>query len=341
MKFRLKLEKLSAKELFSKLDAGVKELKAAQEKLKQYRASVLAAACSGKLVPTEAELAKAEGRNYESGVELLERILKERREKWNGRGKYKEPILPDASKLLELPEGWVWTTWEQLSSRVTVGYVGSMKNEYRHEGVPFLRSQNVRANRFDPEGLTFISKEFHEALKKSSINGGDLAVVRSGSVGTTCVIPEDLGEANCSDLVLVQKPIGIRAHFGAYYMNSIAKKLIESGKVGVALTHFNTQSVAQLPVPLPPPQEQERIINTVEKILGTIETLSLILSSNLQRSERLRQSILQQAFSGKLVPQDENDEPASALLERIKAEQANTASKKSSKKSAHSNTVTE
>ena len=76
--------------------------------MKLYRQSVLKAACEGKLVPTEAELARAEGRDYEAADVLLARILKERREKWNGKGKYKEPEAPDTSGLSELPEGWIW-----------------------------------------------------------------------------------------------------------------------------------------------------------------------------------------------------------------------------------------
>ena len=79
-------------------------LKRVQVALKRYRASVLKAACEGRLVPTEAELARRENRRYESGEQLLQRILKERREKWNGKGKYKEPATPNVD-LPTLPEG--------------------------------------------------------------------------------------------------------------------------------------------------------------------------------------------------------------------------------------------
>ena len=68
-----------------------------QANLKRYRAAVLKAACEGKLVPTEAELARQEGRTYETGAQLLDRILTERRQKWNGKGKYKEPMKPDTA----------------------------------------------------------------------------------------------------------------------------------------------------------------------------------------------------------------------------------------------------
>ncbi len=126
----------------------------------------------------------------------------------------------------------------RLARRVTVGHVGPMKDRYVSEGVPFLRSQNVRADRFEPRGLLFIPQEFHEQLKKSRLESGDLVVVRSGNVGTACVVPDSLGEANCADLVIVQGPEAINPSYGALYMNSLARKWISAGRVGVALTHF-------------------------------------------------------------------------------------------------------
>ena len=82
-------------------------------------------------------------------------------------------------------------------------------------------------------------------------------------------------------------------------MNSMAKRHIEAGKVGIALTHFNTRSVAALPVPLPPLAEQERIVSEVERRLSVIEELEAAVRANLTRADRLRQSILSQAFSGR------------------------------------------
>src|SRR5206468_7899032 len=89
---------------FTRLDAGVASLKRVQTALKRYRASVLKAACEGRLVPTEAELALVENRSYETGEQLLHRILKDRGEQWNGKGKYKEPIAANIVDLSQLPD---------------------------------------------------------------------------------------------------------------------------------------------------------------------------------------------------------------------------------------------
>src|SRR5258708_6102519 len=213
---------------FTRLDAAVAALKRVRANLKRYRAPVLKAACEGHLVPTEAELAHRQGRSYEPASVLLERILTERRARWEAaqNSRYKEPQAPMTDMLPKLPEGWTWANWEQLSPRVTVGHVGPMKTEYVPDGFPFLRSQNVREDKFDPEGLLHIPREFHRRLSKSLIRAGDLVVVRSGSVGTTCVVPDHLGEANCADLVIIKQPIQTNSWYGCFYMNSSAKRYV-------------------------------------------------------------------------------------------------------------------
>jgi len=278
---------------FSRLDEAVANLKRVKANLKRYKAAVLKAAVEGKLT----EEWRREHPDVEPADNLLERILAERR-KAVGKGKYKEPVAPDTSGLPELPAGWVWASFELVADRVTVGHVGPMKNEYVDEGIPFLRSQNVRVNRFDPEGLKFISREFHKQLRKSALKPGDIVVVRSGSVGVTCVVPDTLAEANCSDLVIIQSPRAVVSAFGAYYMNSVVETRVAAGKVGVALTHFNTQSVAEMPVPLPPLAEQHQIVAEVERRLSIVAGAEAQVDANLRRADRLRQSILRKAFSG-------------------------------------------
>ena len=117
---------------FTRLEAGIAALRRVQANLKRYRAAVLKAACEGRLVPTEAELARKKRRAYESADQLLARILIERRNKWNGRGKYNGPATPDTTSLPPLPKGWTWTTLDALAE--VKG--GITKDQKRKHSVP-------------------------------------------------------------------------------------------------------------------------------------------------------------------------------------------------------------
>jgi type I restriction enzyme S subunit len=290
-------------EAFSRIDVGAAGLAAAQRRLEKMRDAIRFAATRGQLVPQDPD--------DEPAASLIARVKPE------GRFRGTKPLPPD---LGPIPPGWSWALMGALARRVTVGHVGPMKDEYVPDGIPFLRSQNVRADRCDPEGLRYISAAFHERLSKSRLLPGDVVIVRSGNVGTACVIPESLGEANCADLVIVQRPEAVDPNFAALYMNSLARSRVRAGRVGVALTHFNTQSVAELPVPVPPLSEQRRIVAEAQRLLSKVDALEGDVGNGMKKVRALRSSILTAAFSGHMALQDPADEPASSLLERITSE---------------------
>jgi type I restriction enzyme S subunit len=207
----------------------------------------------------------------------------------------KEPWLDDlkaAVELYELPPGWEWTYVSDVVEKVTVGFVGSMKQHYRETGIPFLRSQNVRENGYEPTGLIFISEEFHQSIRKSTLHPGDVVVTRSGNVGVTCVIPARLPEANCSDLVIVKRPLALIPAFLSYFINSIAAGQIDAKTVGIALTHFNTQSVAQLTVALPPLAEQRRIVAKVDQLMALVDQWESQLAASRTTADNLLSALV-------------------------------------------------
>jgi len=195
----------------------------------------------------------------------------------------------------DLPGLWREVSFGDVCLRVTVGHVGKMVNEYRSQGIPFLRSMNVRELRFDRSGLKFISPVFHRRLAKSALQPGDIVVVRSGFVGTACVIPPDLGEANCSDLVIARPRPDLRSDYGAIYVNSERMKAhIAEVKVGSAQSHFNTKSMHAALLLLPPLDEQDEIVRRVNLMLAAASglgtrvahvgsTLDLAMRSSLVR----------------------------------------------------------
>ncbi|RXE49573.1 hypothetical protein B4O83_00035 [Chromohalobacter israelensis] len=238
---------------------------------------------------------------------------------------------------------WENTTFADICREITVGYVGKMGDRYEEYGIPFLRSQNVRAFHFSPVNLLYISEEFHQEIYKSRLEQGDLAIVRSGAPGTTCVIPGSLGIANCSDLVIARPADKLISEFGCIFMNSeVAKKNVLENRVGVAQQHFNVGSMKKMPIHLPSIEEQTEIVRRVDQLFAYADTVERQVNSALERVNQLTQSILAKAFRGELTTQWRADNPelisgensAEALLERIKAERAAQAPKKRTRKKA-------
>ena len=308
---------------FTRLDASVAALKRAQANLKRYRASLLKAACEGRLVPTEAELARSEDRDYEPADRLLERILAERRAHWESqpkhRGKYKEPVPPDTSDLPELPEGWVWATMPQLGELNRGKSKHRPRNDPRLLGgpYPFVQTGDIRHS----EGLvTSHGQTYSEfGLAQSRLwAAGTLCITIAANIAETgmlaypaCFPDSVVGFLSDSDLVTT-KFLGI-------FLRT-EKDQLERFAPATAQKNINLQILSELAIPLPPLAEQHRIVAEVERQMSVIQQAEAAVDASLKRADRLRQSILKQAFFGQLVPQDPNDEPASVLLERIRAE---------------------
>ena len=328
-------------ELFSELDQSTEDLLAAQKQLKLFRQLLLKNAFEGLLSkkwreehkPVASKLILAEVKNkiakaYQNDLTNYDKQII----KWKKAGEGPRPVKPRLKKqvpsisneelnnLPKLPTEWHWQRIGDIAPDITVGYVGSMKEEYISKGIPFLRSQNVRENYFDNKGMTHISRFFHKRIQKSKIVPGDILIVRSGNVGVSCVLPEDIKEANCSDLVIIKKSHYFNSKFISYYLNSLTKTRIQEKKVGVALTHFNTHSVEEFPIPLVSIEEQNVIIQELESAFSIIENLELAIIQGFQKTETFRHSILKKAFQGELVDQDSSEENATELLKRIQEE---------------------
>lgn len=325
-------------ELLTDLDAGVAELKAAQKKLAQYRQSLLKAAVEGALTAQWREGNPA----TESGAQLLERILQERRTRWEAKQlakfaeqgktppkewqkKYPEPVQPDTSDLPQLPEGWVWATIDQLT--IEQRYGSSAKTNEDNNGIAVLRMGNIQEGRLDYSNLKYLPKS-HNEFPSLFLKDGDLLFNRTNSpelVGKTAIYRSELTPCSfASYLISVRLAPNIIPEFVSSFINSVyGRHWVKSVAVQqVGQANVNGSKLAALTIPLPPAREQIELIELLmEKIAGTFEqTRNIELS--IKQSTAQRQNILRAAFAGQLVPQDPNDEPASVLLERIRAQRA-------------------
>jgi type I restriction enzyme S subunit len=327
----------------TRLDDAVANLERVQAKLAAYRASVLKAAVEGRLVPTEASLARAEKRDYESVEVLLARILKERRCRWEeselGRlrvagktpkddkwkARYREPAAPNASKLPDLPEGWCWASLDQLLHLLRNGQSMAPRED---SGVRTLRISAVRPLSVDFQDVRFLPgapRDYQDDL----VEVGDLLFTRYngtpslvGVCGRVRVLTEPTVHPDklikvrlCSDLHVPY--VELAANVGE------SRRLIENrtrttaGQAGIS-----GSDLKQMPIPLPPLSEQIRIGDEVERLISVADETKAAVAVDQRRCTRLRQSTLKWAFEGKLVDQGPNDEPAESLLARIRAERA-------------------
>jgi type I restriction enzyme, S subunit len=311
---------------FSRLDDAVATLERVERNLKRYRASVLKAAVEGRLVPTQAALAKQEGRDYEPASVLLERILTERRRRWSEsgkKGKYQEPTAPDTTNLPPLPEGWCWATAEALSDEtrsITYGVV-KLGPEYPG-GVPTLRSSNVRSLRLELDHMKLISPRLAAEYGRTTLHGQEVLVTVRGTLGGVTVAPEACSGFNISREVAMIALVDPRVSscVATFIASTRLQNWMLNRARGITYRGVNIETLKQMPIPLPPLAEQQRIEVEASRLLSLAESGKTTERAVKRRCARLRQSILKWAFEGKLADQDPVDEPASVLLERIQAE---------------------
>jgi type I restriction enzyme S subunit len=327
------VEKLE--ELLSDLDAGVAELKAAQKKLRQYRQSLLKAAVEGTLT------AKWRMHNPpgETGTQLLQRILHERRQRWEAKqrarfeekgktppkcwqDKYPEPVQPDTTGLTALPKEWVWTTLEQLTEFVTSGSRG-WADYYSDQGATFIRSQNINKDWLDLSDVAFVEPPKNSEGARTLVARDDVLLTITGAnVGKVAHVDIELAEAYVSQHVALIRPVARRlsAYLHLFLIAGLGGRgQLNKAAYGAGKPGLNLQQVGAVLVPLPGEAEIQILMKKITIQASAIQEQDAAIEHEIKQAAAQRKNILKAAFSGQLVPQDPADEPASVLLARIRA----------------------
>ena len=318
-------------ELFSELDKGIENLKTAQAQLKVYRQALLKHAFEGKL--TAQWRAENQG-ELATGDALLRRIQQERTQRYqqqladwqvNGGSKPRAPkALPPLTveklaELPQLPEGWAWTHLGNANVDISDGPFGSnlKSSDYVDSGVRVVRLENIGALKFIENKESYITQQKYELLKRHTVTSGDIVfssfIIESVRVA---LVPPSITKAiNKADCFCVRFSGETLSNvFVVLFLSTMhVYKQLESLIHGVGRPRINTTQLKEVVIPVCSVAEQQVIITEIESRLSEVDQLELTITTSLQQSEVLRQSILKKAFSGQLVPQDTNDEPAPVL----------------------------
>lgn len=316
------------------LRTGEAKLLDAVEGIATFRASVVVSALRG-------ELETHDGTDDDASA-LLREVLVQRRESWERteyqklakrtaaipkgdtwKRRYPEPIQPAPPADAELPSGWCWATVDQLSTLVQYG--SSAKTDTDVDGVPVLRMGNIQDGRLALDSLKYLPRD-HKEFPELYLQDGDLLFNRTNSpelVGKVAVargLPAPCSFA--SYLIRVRLAAGVVPEWVSYYLNSAFGRAwvrsVVTQQVGQA--NVNGTKLRALTVPLPPVSVQRRLVETVELHLASSRVLGAQMARSLNQAGDLLESVLHAAFNGRLGTTSSGDEPAGALLQRLRAD---------------------
>lgn len=285
----------------------------------KLRKSVLQLAVQGRLVPQDPA--------DEPAAVLLERIRKKRARLLRKGEIKKDPRWNSLTELEALPQGWAWCRLGELCRKIGSGSTPrGGKSVYSSSGIPFLRSQNITDEGISLKHVAYISEDIHAKMAATEVHGGDILLnITGASLGRCALVDDDFAAANVSQHVTIIRLLepGLRFYIHKLLLSPQLQEMIWARQVGVAREGLSRGTLQQFEIPLPPLAEQKRIVSAVNRLLPKIsdyeKTEAKIHQVTVSFAPALERSVLQAAVEGKLVPQDPADEPASVLLEKIRA----------------------
>ncbi|MBN7769834.1 MULTISPECIES: restriction endonuclease subunit S [Marinobacter] len=196
-----------------------------------------------------------------------------------------------------IPVCWEVRKADDISDAIMVGVVIKPTQYYVDQGVPALRSANVRENGLTMDNLKYFSAESNDRLHKSKLRKGDLLTVRTGYPGTTAVVTKEFEGCNCIDVVITRPSAEMDSDFLCLWVNSDhGKGQVLKAQGGLAQQHFNVGDMKNLLVPVPPLAEQQAIFRAVDSVTRKLSACE----KRLGRFNSLKKALMQDLLTGKV-----------------------------------------
>ncbi|OUQ56941.1 restriction endonuclease subunit S [Lactobacillus gallinarum] len=295
----------------------------------QLRASILQYAMEGKLVKQDP--------NDESASELLQKIEKKKDEliKEKKIRKIKKlPTITDDIEPFSIPKTWDWKYLSDIANITKLAgfeYTKYIKPNLTNKGIPIFKAKNIQSGKTLNDFENYIPEKLSDELVRSQLNKKCLLTPYVGSIGKVAIFSgkykAHLG-SNVGKIEMIKNEgQGIDEEFIMYYLQSphgfdqLTKYLKSTAQPSISIT-----ALREVIVPLPPLEEQKRIVAKIEKLMPLVdeyaESYNRLQKIDNEFEDKLKQSVLQYAMEGKLVKQDPSDEPASELIKKIENEKA-------------------
>ena len=314
------------------VDQGFSDVDAAEQLVTHLKASVLDRAFSGLLTSGEP--------GDEPVGNVLDRLADDRRSMWvaaHPKKPYREPVAPVQTDSMNVPERWRIISLEAATDPVRVICYGIlMPKEHVEDGVLYVKVKDIKNGEINLATLQRTSHEIASKYERASLASGDVLLSIRGTYGRVAIVPTDLEGANITQDTARVAPLPEidPAYLKMYLSSQTAQGYFDRVARGVAVRGVNIADVRKMPVPVPPIEEQRRIVDVVSERLQAIDALAREIDDAAAVASALQGSILHRMAEGLLVSRASNGETSDELAERIKAEAAaRRALKKSSGRS--------
>lgn len=211
------------------------------------------------------------------------------------------PMKPSGIDWLgNVPEHWQCAMLTRIASRIVVGIAEAATHAYVDDGIPILRSTNIRAGRIIGD-ILHVDSGFAGDRESKQIQARDLVTVRTGNAGVTAVIPAELDGCQCFTMLITTLEEGYRSEFYCYWMNSLSAQCYFTLEGwGTAQVNISVPILKALPVPMPPVKEQEEIVSYLDRELGRFDTLTAEAERAIELLQERRSALISAAVTGKI-----------------------------------------